>query len=87
MDVANKFIISHLVLVINLLLILGPYLYADVLDLKHLNSIVVNYGIDWVIHFSALLSAVGELNPRKALEVSTIILLLYYFFIFLLFLG
>lgn len=72
---------------INLLLILGPYLYADVLDLKHLNSIVVNYGIDWVIHFSALLSAVGELNPRKALEVSIIILLLYYFFIFLLFLG
>lgn len=68
-----------LVLVINLLLILGPYLYADVLDLKHLNSVVVNYGIDWVIHFSALLSAVGELNPRKALEVSIIILLLYYF--------
>ena len=50
---------------------LGPYLYADVLDLKHLNSIVVNYGIDWVVHFSALLSAVGELNPRKALEVHT----------------
>ncbi|XP_011409636.1 PREDICTED: LOW QUALITY PROTEIN: L-threonine 3-dehydrogenase, mitochondrial-like [Amphimedon queenslandica] len=48
----------------------GPYLYADVLDIKHLNSIVVNYGIDWVVHFSALLSAVGELNPRKALEVN-----------------
>ena len=49
--------------------LIGPYLYADVLDLKHLHSIVVNYGIDWVIHFSALLSAVGEANPPKALQV------------------
>ena len=48
---------------------IGPYLYADVLDLKHLHSIVVNYGIDWVVHFSALLSAVGEANPPKALQV------------------
>uniref|UniRef100_A0A1X7VPN8 L-threonine 3-dehydrogenase, mitochondrial n=1 Tax=Amphimedon queenslandica TaxID=400682 RepID=A0A1X7VPN8_AMPQE len=55
----------------------GPYLYADVLDIKHLNSIVVNYGIDWVVHFSALLSAVGELNPRKALEVHTVEFLVF----------
>jgi threonine 3-dehydrogenase len=48
----------------------GPYIYADVLDLKHLHSIVVNYGIDWVVHFSALLSAVGEADPQKALNVN-----------------
>ena len=44
-------------------------MYADVLDIKHLHSIVVNNDIDWVIHFSALLSAVGEKDPRKALDV------------------
>ena len=50
----------------------GPYLYADVLDLKHLHSIVVNYGIDWVIHFAALLSAIGEKEPRRALDVGNL---------------
>ena len=49
----------------------GPYVYADVLDLKHLHSIVVNYQIDWVVHFAALLSAIGEKQPRKALDVSS----------------
>ena len=48
----------------------GPFVYADVLDLKHLNSIVVNKRINWVIHFSALLSAVAEDYPQKALDVS-----------------
>ena len=49
---------------------LGPYVYADVLDGQNLNSIVVNYNIDWIVHFSALLSAVGEKNFRRALKVS-----------------
>jgi threonine 3-dehydrogenase len=48
----------------------GPYIYADVLDLKHLHSIVVNYGIDWVVHFSAVLSAAGEALPQNALNVN-----------------
>ena len=48
---------------------LGPYVYADVLDGQNLNSIVVNYNIDWIVHFSALLSAVGEKNFRRALKV------------------
>ena len=47
----------------------GPYVYADVLDGQNLNSIVVNYNIDWIVHFSALLSAVGEKNFRRALQV------------------
>ena len=46
-------------------------MYADVLDPKHLHSIVVNKRIDWLVHFSALLSAVGENNVPKALEVSS----------------
>ena len=44
-------------------------MYVDVMDPKHLQSIVVNHGIDWLVHFSALLSAVGENNVPKALEV------------------
>ncbi len=44
-------------------------MYADVMDTKHLHSIVVDHRIDWLIHFSALLSAVGENNVPLALEV------------------
>ena len=51
--------------------IIGPYVYADVLDGQNLNSIVVNYNIDWIVHFSALLSAIGEKNFRRALQVQT----------------
>lgn len=48
----------------------GPYLYADVLDFKNLQEIVVNYRIDWLIHFSALLSAIGEENVPLAMRVN-----------------
>ena len=51
----------------------GPYVYADILDLKHLHSLVVNYRIDWVVHFSALLSAVGEKDVGRALQVGHVI--------------
>jgi threonine 3-dehydrogenase len=37
-------------------------MYANVLDLKSLQEIVVNNEINWVVHFSALLSAIGEQN-------------------------
>ena len=47
----------------------GPFVFVDVLDRKHLRSIVVNHKIDWLVHFSALLSAVGENNVPLALEV------------------
>lgn len=48
----------------------GPYIYADILDQQCLQSIVVNHEIDWVIHFSAILSAVGEQNVSQALQVN-----------------
>jgi len=32
------------------------------LDLKSLQEIVVDKEIDWIVHFSALLSAIGEQN-------------------------
>lgn len=48
----------------------GPYIYADVLDFKCLQEIVVNYRVDRVVHFSALLSAVGEQNVPLAIRVN-----------------
>ncbi|XP_071964390.1 L-threonine 3-dehydrogenase, mitochondrial-like isoform X2 [Antedon mediterranea] len=48
----------------------GPYLYADILDFKNLQEIVVNNNIDWLVHFSALLSAVGEQDVPLAIKVN-----------------
>jgi len=48
----------------------GPYVFADILDFKCLQEIVVTYRIDWLIHFSALLSAIGEQNVPLAIRVN-----------------
>jgi len=48
----------------------GPFVFADVLDFKCLQEIVVNRRIDWIVHFSALLSAVGENNVPLAVRVN-----------------
>ncbi|XP_070168970.1 L-threonine 3-dehydrogenase, mitochondrial isoform X1 [Polyergus mexicanus] len=48
----------------------GPFVFADILDFKGLQKIVVDYRIDWLIHFSALLSAVGEQNVPLAVRVN-----------------
>ena len=53
-----------------LILFLGPFIYADILDYKNLQSIVVDYNIDWIVHFSALLSAIGEQNVSEALKIN-----------------
>ncbi len=46
------------------------YVYADVLDLNALKTIVADKQIDWIVHFSALLSAVGEKNVPLALRIN-----------------
>lgn len=47
-----------------------PFIFADILDFKGLQRIVVEYKIDWLIHFSALLSAIGEENVQLAVRVN-----------------
>ncbi|XP_012274100.1 L-threonine 3-dehydrogenase, mitochondrial [Orussus abietinus] len=47
-----------------------PFAFADILDFKGLQKIVVNERIDWLIHFSALLSAIGEQNVPLAIKVN-----------------
>ena len=48
----------------------GPYIFADILDFKCLQEMVVTHRIDWLIHFSALLSAIGEQNVPLAIRVN-----------------
>ena len=48
----------------------GPFVYADVLDFKKLQELVVDERIDWLVHFSALLSVVGEANLPLAVRVN-----------------
>lgn len=48
----------------------GPFVYADVLDCKNLREVVVNHRINWLFHYSALLSATGEANVSMAKAVN-----------------
>lgn len=48
----------------------GPFVYADVLDYKNLRELVVNNRITWLVHYSALLSAVGEANVALARTIN-----------------
>lgn len=50
-------------------MLVKPYVYADTLDIRQLDTTVVNYDIDRVVHFSALLSAVAEENVNRGLQV------------------
>ena len=47
----------------------GTYRYADVMDIKQVQELLVNNQIDWLIHLSALLSAVGEIDISRKHEI------------------
>lgn len=49
---------------------MGPFVYADVLDYKNLRELVVNNGINWLVHYSAMLSAVGESNLQLSRAIN-----------------
>jgi len=51
---------------------LRPFCYVNILDKNSIEEVVVNNNVDTIIHFSALLSAVGEQNVPLALEVNGI---------------
>ncbi|XP_060044399.1 L-threonine 3-dehydrogenase, mitochondrial-like, partial [Erinaceus europaeus] len=48
----------------------GPFIYSDILDSKNLRETVVNNRINWLFHYSALLSAVGEADVSLAKAVN-----------------
>lgn len=45
-------------------------MYADVLDYKHLRELIINNRVTWLVHYSALLSAVGEANVALARKIN-----------------
>ncbi|XP_023417294.2 L-threonine 3-dehydrogenase, mitochondrial-like [Cavia porcellus] len=50
----------------------GPFVFVNVLDLENLRRVVVNNRVTWMLHYSALLSAVGEgnLHLAKSLNIA-----------------
>ena len=48
----------------------GPSVFLDVTDKSNVTRLVAENGITWIIHLGALLSAIGEKMPQKALEVN-----------------
>jgi threonine 3-dehydrogenase len=48
----------------------SPFIYTDILDYKHLQEIVVNNSVTWLLHYSALLRAMGEANVSLARAVN-----------------
>ncbi|KAI6660508.1 L-threonine 3-dehydrogenase, mitochondrial [Oopsacas minuta] len=48
----------------------GRFEHLDVLDARRFEALVVENRIDLVIHFSAILSALGESNVQKAIDIN-----------------
>lgn len=48
----------------------GPYHYLDVLDARSIERLCVEHNIDWVVHNSAIMSVLGELQPHKAMDLN-----------------
>ncbi|KCV68509.1 UDP-glucose 4-epimerase [Fonticula alba] len=48
----------------------GPFVFLDVRDRASVEKVVVENKVDTIIHLSALLSAIGEREPQRALDVN-----------------
>lgn len=48
----------------------GIYEELDVTDFNRYRSLVEKYKIDYILHLSGILSALGEKNPKLAIDVN-----------------
>eukprot|EP00195_Chlamydomonas_chlamydogama_P007433 CAMPEP_0202903882 /NCGR_PEP_ID=MMETSP1392-20130828/26889_1 /ASSEMBLY_ACC=CAM_ASM_000868 /TAXON_ID=225041 /ORGANISM="Chlamydomonas chlamydogama, Strain SAG 11-48b" /LENGTH=329 /DNA_ID=CAMNT_0049591241 /DNA_START=391 /DNA_END=1380 /DNA_ORIENTATION=- len=49
----------------------GPFVYLDIQDKDGLTRVVLENGVNYIVHLATLLSAVGERNPQLALRINT----------------
>ena len=54
------------------LLYKGPFLFADVLDFKCLQEIVVNHRIDWLVHFRYFAEIKFHLSKNQDLDLKSL---------------
>jgi threonine 3-dehydrogenase len=47
------------------------FVYVDVVDADNLARVVLESGVDTIIHLASMLSAIGERNPQMALRVNS----------------
>jgi threonine 3-dehydrogenase len=48
----------------------GPFEFLNVLDKNAIEKAIVDHGITWVIHLSAIMSVLGEAQPQKCIELN-----------------
>jgi len=48
----------------------GPFVFLDVCDYNSIARVCMEYQIDWIFHMAALLSAVGEKDPKLAIKIN-----------------
>jgi len=48
----------------------GPFKFVDVTSYQSISQVVVEEHITWIIHLSSVLSAVGERNLKKAIDLN-----------------
>ena len=50
----------------------GPFVFLDTTDYNSIARVCMEFQIDWIFHMAALLSAVGEKDPKLAIKINNV---------------
>eukprot|EP00483_Globobulimina_turgida_P001460 UN01462 len=50
----------------------GPFVFLDTCDYNSIARVCMEYQVDWIFHMAALLSAVGEKDPKLAIKINNV---------------